>query len=187
MIECREKKTVDSLCSEFRRLLETKRTFERDGRTYDTNSNWLGYVVTDILHGDVEKVSCRGTFQIVEEVSKTPRGYGFKLFTDTAWCACSDLFESLAEQYDLDIYWLEIEPGFDIFYSNDESGYAFPQRYWLDSDVEGEEMFETFEDLAKRIEEITGTLPSSLEDIDIIEETYDGDYLTVHEIEYSQE
>jgi len=182
-----EKSQIEFVYGEFKKLLDTPRTCIKDGKTVNLCRDWLGYVVTDILKKKVEEVPCRGTFDIVEEVSELPGGnYGFKLFTDTAWCACSDLFERLGKQFNLDVYFLEIEPGCDIFYTNDAEGHAFPQRYYLDSDIEGEEYFESFEDLANRVEEITGTLPIKMEDMDSIIDLYEGDFLSVHEIEYSQ-
>ena len=53
----------------------------------------------------------------------------------------------------------------------------------MDSDAEGEELFNTFDELAKRVEEITGTLPSSMEDISAIQEEYSGEFLSIHVIE----
>lgn len=183
VIECREKKQIEELYGKFQKLLDTQRPYERDGKTYLGHSDWLGYIVTDLLGKKVEDIPCRGTFQLVEEVQETPRGFCFKVFTDTAWCACDVLFNTLAEKFDLDIYYLEIEPGCEVFYTNDDCGYFFPERYYLDSDAEGEELFNTFDELAKRVEEITGTLPSSMDDISTIQEEYSGEFLSIHVIE----
>ena len=183
-VQSYDRETIENLYGLFTQLLNTKRTCTVNGEIRDGHPHWLGYVVTDILHKEVEEIPCRGTFSLTSEVTQRPNGaYSFSMFTESAWCATDKLFVELAKMYNLKILYLEIEPGCQIFYTNDYNGEVFPERYILDSDIEGEEYFCTFDELAKRIEEITGILPSEYDEIEQISDLYDGEFLSVNQIE----
>lgn len=109
----------------------------------------------------------------------------FSLATDTAWTACNELMRAITKKYSVEMFYYSEEPGFEIFETNDKDGRYFSYRYVVDSSVDGIEFYETFDEVADVIEDLTGV---KLKDISEAEEKlapYNGldTFLLIHEIE----
>jgi len=91
------------------------------------------------------------------------------------------------------INYMEEEPGCDVYYTNDQSGEWFPERFLLDGE-EVHEYFETIEDLSEYVNQKYGlTTTHDLEDIqrqlNEYVEGYDDDdfWLNLHEFEFVED
>ena len=115
--------------------------------------------VVESLGGDLETISCRGSilsYKLSDEV--------LQIDQQTAWNEQADFRHFLEKVYPhIKIYYQEEEPMEDIFYTNDHTGKYFPERFFLDSENDEPEYFNSLEDTMKRIEAITGT-PIKTED-----------------------
>ena len=87
---------------------------------------WLGCLISK-LGGDREKYSCRGEildFNHDDEV--------LTINMEKTWTEQEGVRHFLEQTFpDIRIYYIEEEPGFDIFQTNDSEGIYFPERYFL--------------------------------------------------------
>ena len=109
---------------------------------------WLGCLV-DALGKDWNNVSCRGEWSCLEM-----DGEVIKLYTETAWSPCNEVFDLVREKYpSLHYYFQAEEPDLDIYETNDSEGIYFPDRYCLEiCTLEGESCSEYFEQLQEVFE-----------------------------------
>lgn len=62
----------------------------------------------------------------------------------TAWCEQEGVRQAIQTKFpSIKVYYIEEEPGCDVYYTNDNNGDFFPEKYLLD----GEEVYEYFESL----------------------------------------
>ena len=100
---------------------------------------------------DWEKYQCRG-----EITDYFLDGNVLTINQETAWCEQEGVRQIIEEKYpSIKVYFMEEEPGCEVFYTNDASGDYFPERFFLDS-YEGCEYFETIEEAARYVSEIVG-------------------------------
>jgi hypothetical protein len=111
---------------------------------------WLGCII-NALGDDWEKLRCRGEitdYQLDDNV--------LTIYQNTAWCEQEGFRECIEKKYpSIKVYYQEQEPGCDVFYTNDNSGIYFPDRYFLDS-YDDWYYWQTIEDAAKHISGIVG-------------------------------
>ena len=111
---------------------------------------WLGNLVT-MLGGKWEDYCCRG------EIT----GYSFdgdvlEVTQMTAWCEQEGVRRIIQEKFpSIKVYYREEEPGCEVYYTNDTTGYYFPETYFLDS-YDEQRYFETIEEAAESVSEIVG-------------------------------
>ena len=92
----------------------------------DFGSLWLGNLINK-LGGDYNKCDCRG-----EIVDYDLTDGVLTIYQQTAWCEQEDVRYAIAERFpSLSIYFLEEEPGLDVYYTNDEYREYFPYRWKL--------------------------------------------------------
>lgn len=163
-------------------------------RTEPTNPNgfgtlWLGELVIE-LGFDWEKYRCRG-----EITDYDYDGDGMlTIHQMTAWCEQEGVREAIQEKFpSIKVYWIEEEPGCDVYYTNDISGDFFPEKYLLDGE-EGYEYFDSLQDLSEYLNSRFGlTTTPDLEEIqrqiDEYVEGYEDDdfYLNLHEFQYVED
>ena len=148
---------------------------------------WLVYVRENLLPESCgTDIPCRGEVSYLDdELHDTGNGnVGVRFSTETAWCACEELMQKIADKYGLHSYYYTEEPGMEIFQTNDAEGVFFPARYMVDSESKGCEYFDDFEEVASAIKEMTGIEVSQFEDVEsMLAEWNEHSFLQVHEIE----
>ena len=111
---------------------------------------WLGCII-NALGFEWEKYRCRGKildYQLEDNV--------LTISQETAWCEQEGFRECIEKKYpSIKVYYQEQEPGCDVFYTNDNSGTYFPDRYFLDS-YDDWYYWQTIEDAAKHVSGIVG-------------------------------
>lgn len=143
---------------------------------------WLGELVIE-LGLDWEKLRCRGeiTDYNCDEECVT-------IYQQTAWCEQEGVRQAIETKFpSIKVYFLEEEPGCEVYYTNDINGDWFSERFLLDGE-EVWEYFETIEEVSEYVNQTYGlTTKADLEDIQMqleeYVEGYDDDdfYLKLHE------
>ena len=115
------KDNIKRLYTDLKNTVDIDRTKESKPFTFLGNSYWLGYIKKHLLPEVEEELPARGEISYIEEDIKD---YGddmasLKLTTETAWVACSELMDKIAEKYDLQLFYYSEEPGCGIFETND--------------------------------------------------------------------
>lgn len=179
-----KEENVNKLFNDMKRVLSIDRKSENDGQSFTVNANWLGYIVEELLHKSYEDIPCRGVITDIAEATfpMDNNKTAFSLATETAWCDCRELFNQIATTYKVQIFFYTEECGCQIFETNDKEGHIFPMRYYMDTEKNGIEYYENFDDLADTIKEITGKRPNSLEELEDLKEDEEN-YITINEID----
>lgn len=111
---------------------------------------WLGELVTE-LGFNWEKLSCRGeiiNFELYDGV--------LSIWQDTAWCEQEGVRYAIQKKFpSIKVYYLEEEPGCEVYQTNDLDGTYFPYNYYLDC-YDDPQYFETIEQAAKYVEDLVG-------------------------------
>ena len=113
---------------------------------------WLGCVI-EKLGGNWENYSCRGEildFYMDDDV--------LVINQETAWGEQDGFRQFLKETYpDIEIYYVEEEPGCGVYSTNDSSGIYFPDRYFLDCcGGDMSEYYRTIDEAVKDVQDIVG-------------------------------
>lgn len=180
------KGNVKRLYNELKNTVDIDRTKESRPFTFLGNSYWLGYIQRTLLSEIEEELPARGEISYIDEDIDDHGNdmASLKLSTETAWVACSELMDKIAEKYDLQLFYYSEESGCGIFETNDTEGQFYSFRYMVDSEKEGIEYYDTFEQVADAIESMTGI---RLNDISEAEKKLsafntDGTFLIINEI-----
>lgn len=120
----------------------------------NTNSDWVGYFLK-ALNIDTEKYSrMRGFIHYYYYENDI-----IHIESEDAWYK-TDMDEALIDKYpELKIYYSLEEPGMGIYETNDAEGNYFPDRFYVDTCINGNyeaDYFETEEEAFKWIEELSG-------------------------------
>ncbi|WP_349975463.1 DUF1281 family ferredoxin-like fold protein [Phocaeicola dorei] len=180
------KDNIKRLYTDLKNTVDIDRTKESKPFTFLGNSYWLGYVKKQLLPEVEEELPARGEISYIEEDIKD---YGndmasLKLTTETAWVACSELMDKIAEKYSLQLFYYSEEPGCGIFETNDTEGLFYSFRYMVDSEKEGIEYYDSWDEVVSVIKSITGiTLDNISEAEDKLSAFNDDDtFLIINEI-----
>lgn len=101
------------------------------GKSKDDNRGWLGHFVTE-LDGDWEKIYCRGWMLDKPYLSeREDEDYAeCTIYTDCAWHEMDEWRHFIEKKIDgLFLYYLAIEPGMALYYSNDNQ---YQDKYYVD-------------------------------------------------------
>lgn len=152
------KDDVNRLYQDLKNTVDIDRTQESKPFTFLGNSYWLGYIKKSLLPDIQEELPARGEITYIDEdIDDYDNNMAsIKLSTETAWVACSELMDKLADKYDLQLFYYSEEPGCGIFETNDTEGQFYSFRYMIDSEKDGIEYYESFEQVADVIENMTG-------------------------------
>ena len=106
-------------------------------------TTWLGCLV-EALGESWEKIYCRGTWDNLKF-----NGEVLTFNTETAWSPCNEMFDMVCEKYPtLRYFYQSEEPGMCEYWTNDDKGKYFPDRYYVDVCTSEEEYYsEYFQDL----------------------------------------
>ena len=150
---------------------------------------WLGELVIE-LGFDCEKYRCRGEITYYDY-----DGEGLlSISQNTAWCEQEGVRQAIQEKFpSIKVYYMEEEPGCDVYYTNDFTGDFFPERFLLDGE-DVYEYFETIEEVSEFVNERFGlTTTPDFTEIELqldkyVEEKDDSDfYLNLHEFRYVED
>lgn len=147
---------------------------------------WLGELVTE-LGFNWEELRCRGEitgFELCEGV--------LSIWQETAWCEQEGVRQAIEKKYpSVKVYYLEEEPGCEIYCTNDLEGTYFPDNYYLDT-YDDPQYFETIEQAAKyvgglvghEVKENVGSIKKALDDYaEIRQENDENVFYCFHEFQ----
>ena len=139
------KDNIKRLYTDLKNTVDIDRTKESKPFTFLGNSYWLGYIKKSLLPDVEEELPARGEISYIEEEIEDHDNdmASLKLTTETAWVACSELMDKIAEKYDLQLFYYSEEPGCGIFETNDVEGQFYSFRYMVDSEKEGIEYYDS--------------------------------------------
>lgn len=180
------KENIKRLYTDLKKTVDIDRTKESKPFTFLGNSYWLGYIKKSLLPDVEEELPARGEISYIEEDIEDHDNdmASLKLTTETAWVACSELMDKIAEKYDLQLFYYSEEPGCGIFETNDTEGLFYSFRYMVDSEKEGIEYYDSWDEVVSVIKSITGiTLDNISEAEDKLSAFNDDDtFLIINEI-----
>ena len=180
------KENIKRLYTDLKKTVDIDRTQESKPFTFLGNSYWLGYIKKSLLPDVEEELPARGEISYIEEEIEDHDNdmASLKLTTETAWVACSELMDKIAEKYDLQLFYYSEEPGCEIFETNDLEGQFYSFRYMVDSEKEGIEYYDTFEQVAEAIAKMTGIRLNNISEADDKLSAFNNDdtFLIINEI-----
>ncbi|MBM6720935.1 MULTISPECIES: hypothetical protein [Bacteroides] len=180
------KDNIKRLYTDLKNTVDIDRTKESKPFTFLGNSYWLGYIKKSLLPEVEEELPARGEISYIEEEIEDHDNdmASLKLTTETAWVACSELMDKIAEKYDLQLFYYSEEPGCEIFETNDLEGQFYSFRYMVDSEKEGIEYYDTFEQVAEAIAKMTGIRLNNISEADDKLSAFNNDdtFLIINEI-----
>lgn len=180
------KENIKRLYTELKKTVDIDRTKESKPFTFLGNSYWLGYIKKSLLPEVEEELPVRGEISYIEEDIEDHDNdmASLKLTTETAWVACSELMDKIAGKYDLQLFYYSEEPGCEIFETNDLEGQFYSFRYMVDSEKEGIEYYDTFEQVAEAIAKMTGIRLNNISEADDNLSAFNNDdtFLIINEI-----
>lgn len=136
-------------------ILETiKRAFDNHPVKEKSSENWEGNILA-ALGINCEKSSIRGFVDYYSDIDDET----FHFACEEAWCR-TDFAELLLSKFpSISIYWMAEEPGCEIYMTNDAYGTYFPERYYVEVQINSNgdsEYFEEEQDAYNWIRERTG-------------------------------
>ena len=180
------KENIKRLYTDLKKTVDIDRTKESKPFTFLGNSYWLGYIKKSLLPDVEEELPARGEISYIEEDIEDHDNdmASLKLTTETAWVACSELMDKIAEKYDLQLFYYSEEPGCGIFETNDIEGQFYSFHYMVDSEKEGIEYYDTFEQVAEFIAKMTGIRLNNISEADDKLSAFNNDdtFLIINEI-----
>jgi len=180
------KENIKRLYTDLKKTVDIDRTKESKPFTFLGNSYWLGYIKKSFLPEVEEELPVRGEISYIEEDIEDHDNdmASLKLTTETAWVACSELMDKIAGKYDLQLFYYSEEPGCEIFETNDLEGQFYSFRYMVDSEKEGIEYYDTFEQVAEAIAKMTGIRLNNISEADDKLSAFNNDdtFLIINEI-----
>lgn len=134
---------------------------------------WLGCVIEYFGKKWTDYGHCRGEifdYQIQDDV--------LFIYQETAWCEQEDFRKFIEDTFkSIKVYYMEEEPGCEVYCTNDREGLFFSDRYFLDA-YEDPQYFETIEEAAKFVSDLVGQEVSA--DVNAIESALD-EYVEVRQ------
>ena len=143
---------------------------------------WLGNLVIK-LGGDWEKYPCRG-----EITGYSIDGNVLTIEQYTAWHEQEGVREIIEKKFpSIKVYYREEESGCGVYYTNDDCGIFFPEKYIVEVDWKCF-YFNTIEEAAECISDRVGRkVPASLNDlveaVDDYMEKNEDDFISINEFE----
>lgn len=181
-----DKENIKRLYTDLKKTVDIDRTKESKPFTFLGNSYWLGYIKKHLLPEVEEELPTRGEISYIEEDIEYHGNdmASLKLTTETAWVACSELMDKIAEKYELQLFYYSEEPGCGIFETNDTEGQFYSFRYMVDSEEDGIEYYESFEQVSEAIENLTGIRLNDISEADERLSAFNNDesFLIINEV-----
>ena len=154
-----DKPRVEAAYNALNRVAHTPRSPKYGSDSFLPDSRWLGYVVTDVLGTEYEKLDCRGTFGELE--LKEEGGRRSICFTTmTAWAPCTSLWVCFASRFNLSLNYQADEPGSEVYEKCNPDG-IYPENYIYDSEEDGSVYFDTLAEFMKEYGLAMGLAPGT--------------------------
>lgn len=180
------KENVKRLYNDLKNTVEIDRTKESKPFTFLGNSYWLGYIKKCLLPEVEDELPARGEISYIEEDIEDHDNdmASLKLTTETAWVACSELMDKIVEKYNLQLFYYSEEPGCGIFETNDTEGQFYSFRYIVDSEREGVEYYDSWDEVVSVIKSMTGITLNNISEADDKLSAFNNDdtFLIINEI-----
>jgi hypothetical protein len=157
--------------------LTAVRTTEREDK------EWLGHVAKDLLNKtDLET---RGEFNYFDdEVYSGKTTSSFSFSTESKWSDCRELFELLAEKYNVTILFYVEECGCELFQTNDTEGKYFTANFVIDNMGNGDyELCEEWSEVREYFIKRFNYSPTSYKELEKWVEENDDCDISLHQIE----
>ena len=129
----------------------------------------------------------------IEEEPTWNEGHSTLRFSSEERWGLQDFAELLEKKFpDIKVYWVVEESGMEIYCTNDKEGKYFPERYWVDTCIDGiynSEYFKTEEAAYKWLDRLTYGRVKSAEDVEEFNSDYedsddsDENWIYVHKFE----
>lgn len=140
------------------------------------------------LHCEEGKTRLRGDFQGEPRLENEV----LRFSAEEAW-GLQDFNELLKKKFPkIKVYWVVEESGCEVYCTNDREGKYFPERYWVDTCIDGiydSEYFRTEGDVYKWLDKLTYGRVKSKEDVEKFNADYedseasDENFIYIHEFE----
>jgi len=188
---CSTAYAIEGNATELKKLYELMKDLEKRQKPSVQNgfgTTWLGCLV-EALGESWEKIYCRGTWDNLKF-----NGEVLTFNTETAWSPCNEMFDMVCEKYPtLRYFYQSEEPGMCEYWTNDDKGKYFPDRYYVDVCTSEEEYYsEYFQDLESVydwLEDICEVQVKSRQDVNAIvmqwKEKNEDTYCSIHEYQIS--
>ena len=153
--------------------------------------NWQGNILNalGVSYDALENRSLRGFLYEHDYIGEIGDGDAqLKMLFEEAWCR-TEFAEVLSELFpDISIYWQAEEPGCNIYQTNDSAGGFYPERYYVDTCIDGNyesEYFTTEEEAYEWLSQISDCkCAADVEAFNDNREKADSDdFIYVHEYE----
>ena len=115
-----------------------------------------------------------------------------RFYAEERW-GLQDFADLLEEKLpDITVYWIVEESGCEVYCTNDKEGKYFPERYYVDTCIDGiynSEYFQTEEEVYKWLDKLTNGRVKSEEDVEKFNADYedsgtdDENFIYIHEFE----
>lgn len=149
------------------------------------------YQAAEYLKLPITEETCLGG-EISEEPTWDENTGALRFWSEERW-GLQDFNELLEAQFpDVKVYWIVEECGCDVYCTNDSEGKYFPQRYWVDTCIDGiyeSEYFQFESSVYKWLHDITNGRVKCEEDVEKFNADYedsgteDENFIYVHEFE----
>ena len=130
--------------------------------------------------------------EISDEPTLDEKTGALRFWSEERW-GLQDFAELLEKHFsDIKVYWVVEEPGMEIYCTDDKEGKYFPERYWVDTCIDGiynSEYFQFESSVYKWLHDITNGRVKSEEDVEKFNADYEGsdasyeNFIYVHEFE----
>lgn len=140
----------------------------------------------------IEEGKTRLGGEITEEPTWDENTGALRFWSEERW-GLQDFAELLEKRFpDIKVFWIEEEPGMEIYCTNDSAGKYFPERYWVDTCIDGiynSKYFKTEEEGYKWLEKLTYGRVKSEDDVDKFNSDYEDsgtdneNFIYIHEFE----
>ena len=155
----------------------------------DSNKYEL-YQVAEYLNLPIEERNTSLAGSVSEKPTWDKNTGALRFWSEERW-GLQDFAELLEKQFpDIKAYWTVEEPGFELYYTNDGEGKYFPERYWVDTCINGNynsEYFENEEQVYKWLDKLTFGAVKSEKDVEKFNTDYEDsacdNFIYVHEFE----
>lgn len=155
----------------------------------DTDKDWEGNVLAALEIKNFGNYRMRGFVRDCDYISDIGDGQAqLSLFCEEAWSR-TDFAEALQGKFpDVSIYWMAEETGCEVYQTNDSSGVFFPDRYFVDTCIDGTYESEYFADKKSVFEWLSQICRCECqEDVDlfnkICKNADSDDFIYIHEFE----
>ena len=158
------------------------KAIEEDDHRYEE------YKACDNLGITYEETKVRLGGLIEEEPNYDIKG-ALRIFAEERW-GLQDFNELLEQKFpDIKVYWKVEESGCEVYATNDKEGKYFPERYWVDTCINGNYQSDYFQfesSVYKWLHDLTDGKVKSWEDVEVFNfdcEQDDEDFINIHKFE----